>query len=64
MGTGRNGGAVVADKMIVLLPGITMVLYFLTALAFCAKRQPAWALTYFAYALANVGLIWASVLTK
>lgn len=53
-----------ADKLIVLLPGITMVLYFLTAVAFCAKRQPAWALTYFAYALANIGLIWASLLTK
>lgn len=53
-----------ADKLIVLLPGITMLLYFATAVAFCAKRQPAWALTYFAYALANVGLIWASLLSK
>ena len=53
-----------ADKLIVALPAITGVLYLLTALAFCAKRQPAWALTYFAYALANVGLIWASLLSK
>jgi hypothetical protein len=53
-----------ADRLIVLLPGITMVLYFLTGLAFCAKKQPAWALTYFAYATANIGLIWASLLTK
>ena len=48
------------DRAIVWLPGIVMVLYLLTCLAFCLKRQPAWALTYFAYALANVGLIWAS----
>jgi len=53
-----------ADKLVVLLPGITMCLYFFTACAFVAKRQPSWALTYFAYALANVGLIWASLVTK
>lgn len=50
-----------ADKLIVLLPGITMCLYFLTGLACCAKRQPAWAIVYFSYAAANVGLIWASI---
>ena len=53
-----------ADKLIVLLPGITMCLYLLTACVFVSKRQPAWALTYFAYALANIGLIWASLVTK
>lgn len=53
-----------ADKLIVMLPGITMLLYFATGVAFCAKKQPAWALTYFAYAVANIGLIWASLLTK
>jgi hypothetical protein len=52
------------DKLIVILPGITMCLYFLTGCAFLAKHQPSWALTYFAYSLANVGLIWASLLTK
>ena len=51
----------VADKLIVWLPGIVLVLYLLTSLAFLFKKQPAWALTYFAYSLANVGLIWASV---
>ena len=53
-----------ADKLVVLLPGITGCLYLLTAIAFCAKRQPSWALVYFSYALANVGLVWASLLTK
>jgi len=51
----------VADKLIVLLPGITMVLYGVTALAFLSKREPSWALVYAAYALANLGLIMASV---
>lgn len=53
-----------ADKLIILLPGITMVLYLATSIAFCAKRQPAWALVYASYALANVGLIWASFVVK
>jgi hypothetical protein len=53
-----------ADKLIVVLPAITMLLYFLTGCAFVVKKQPAWALTYFAYATANVGLIWASLITK
>jgi hypothetical protein len=51
----------VADKLIVLLPGVTMALYFLTGCAFLAKREPSWALVYFAYATANIGLIWASL---
>jgi len=50
-----------ADKLIVALPGITMILYALTGLAFIAKKDPAWALVYFAYSLANMGLIWASL---
>lgn len=49
------------DKLIVLLPGITGVLYAFTALAFCARKQPAWAIVYFSYAMANVGLILASL---
>lgn len=53
-----------ADRLIILLPSITMVLYFLTGLAFAFKRQPSWAIVYFAYATANVGLIWASLITK
>lgn len=50
-----------ADKLIVMLPAVTGVLYALTALAFIVKKQPSWALVYFAYALANVGLICASI---
>lgn len=50
-----------ADKLIVLLPGTTMCLYFLTSLAFLYKRDFAWALVYTAYAMANIGLIWASL---
>jgi len=50
-----------ADKLIVLLPGLTMVLYFLTGCAFLSKKEPGWALAYFAYATANIGLIWASL---
>lgn len=53
-----------SDKLIILLPGITMALYFLTGCVFMTRREPWWALMYFAYALANVGIIWASTLTK
>lgn len=53
-----------ADRLVVLLPGITAVMYAVTACAFCAKKQPSWAVVYFSYAAANVGLIWASLLTK
>lgn len=49
------------DKLIVCLPSIVFVLYLGTTMAFLSKKEYAWALTYFAYALANVGLIWASV---
>ena len=51
------------DKLIIVLPGIVMVLYLLTAIAFLLKKEGPWALTYFAYALANIGLIWASFST-
>lgn len=44
-----------------LLPGITGVLYFITAVAFLFQNRAGFALTYFAYALANIGLIWASL---
>jgi hypothetical protein len=49
------------DRLIVLLPSVVMLLYIATAVAFLVKKQPSWALVYFAYSLANVGLIWASV---
>jgi len=50
-----------AEKLVVFLPAVTGVLYAVTAAAFLAKRQPSWALVYAAYAMANVGLIWASM---
>jgi hypothetical protein len=40
--------------------GICGLLYLATAIGFILKQQWPWALTYFAYALANVGLIMAS----
>jgi len=49
-----------ADKLIFWLPAIVGILYIITSLAFVYKQQPAWALIYFSYALANIGLIWAS----
>jgi len=48
------------DKLIYWLPAITGVLYLMTSVAFLYKRKPDWALVYFAYALANVGLILAA----
>ena len=53
-----------ADRLIVLLPAVTGVLYALTAVAFLTKRKPSWAIVYFAYAMANVGLIWSSIMEK
>jgi len=50
-----------SDKLIVLLPGITMVLYFGTAIAFATKRDYPWCLVYAAYGVANIGLIFASI---
>jgi hypothetical protein len=50
-----------ADKAVIILPGIVMLLYAGTAIAWAYKREPAWALTWAAYAIANIGLIWASL---
>jgi len=44
-----------------LLPSITGILYLITAIAFACKHQGGFALTYLAYAIANVGLVWASL---
>lgn len=49
------------DRLTFVLPAVVGVLYLGTSAAFLAQRRPAWALTYFAYALANVGIIWASI---
>lgn len=53
-----------ADKLIVMLPVVCGVLYAVTAVAFAYERRPGWALCYFAYALANVGLVWASIVER
>ena len=42
-------------------PAICGVVYLLTAVAFARDGRAGWALAYFAYAMANVGLIWASL---
>jgi len=49
-----------ADRLIFWGPSVVTVIYVLTAIGFTQKRQYAFALTYFAYALANIGLIWAA----
>jgi hypothetical protein len=45
----------------VLGPAICGLVYLVTALAFCYQTRWGWAVAYFAYALANLGLIWASL---
>jgi len=50
-----------ADKLTIILPGLCGACYAITALAFAYEKRPGWALCYFAYALANVGLVWASI---
>jgi hypothetical protein len=54
-------GITMADRLIVMLPGMTLGLYALTAVAFATKKEYGWCLAYAAYALANVGLILASL---
>lgn len=43
-----------------MLPGIVAILYLITALSYFFKKDYAWALVWFSYGLANVGLIIAS----
>jgi hypothetical protein len=50
-----------ADKLTLILPGIVMLLYGATSWLFFQKGDYPWALTWGAYALANIGLIWASM---
>jgi len=45
-------------------PTICGLIYLVTALAFAREGRGGWALAYFAYGLANAGLIWASVSEK
>jgi hypothetical protein len=39
---------------------IAALLYFLVGVVYCVKQQYAWAMTWFCYSFANVGLILAS----
>lgn len=50
-----------AEKLIVMLPSITGILYLATSVAFFSKKDWGFGIAYFAYALANVGLIIASM---
>lgn len=45
-------------------PAVCGIIYFLTAAAFGYEQRWGWSLTYFAYGLANVGLIWASIVER
>jgi hypothetical protein len=40
--------------------GVVTVLYAWVGISYAAKGEFPWALTWLAYALANVGLIWAA----
>lgn len=40
--------------------GLSMILYFITGTSFAVKGNFPWALTWYAYAMANVGLILAA----
>jgi hypothetical protein len=51
----------VIDRFLVIVPSIVLVLYVLTCVCFCLKRDWWWAVVYFGYALAMVGLIVASM---
>lgn len=42
-------------------PAFCGLVYFATSAAFYLEGRSGWGLAYFAYGLANVGLIWASV---
>jgi len=47
--------------MSILGPTICGLVYLVTSAAFLREGRSGWSLAYFAYALANVGLIWASI---
>lgn len=43
------------------LPALCGLGYLAAAVGYLRLGQPAWALTYAAYAVANIGLIWAAI---
>lgn len=57
----RNEGEGLIDRFLVIMPSIVFVLYAATCVCFCLRRDWWWAIVYFGYALALVGLIVASM---
>lgn len=45
------------DVLILTMPSIVGVLYFIVGLLYALKREWAWSVVWFSYAMANVGLI-------
>jgi hypothetical protein len=45
--------------LVIYLPAIVGVLYFITGVAYACRKEWAWAIVWMAYAVANVGLILA-----
>lgn len=43
-----------------IVVGIAMVLYAMVGVSYTIKGDMPWALVWFSYATANVGLIWAA----
>ena len=46
--------------MTTILPAVVMFLYFLTGLYHARDGRWDWVITWWGYALANIGLIWSS----
>lgn len=40
---------------------MSFLLYAITGVSYCIKGNYPWALTWFSYAAANIGLIWAAL---
>lgn len=48
-----------ADKITIYIPGVVMVLYAITGIAYLYKKNYPFAIVWLAYSLANLGLILA-----
>ena len=51
------------DKLIHILPLISAVLYAIVGILYGMEKEWAWCLVWIAYALANLGLVWAALET-
>jgi len=47
----------ILDVLIFIMPSLVGALYFIVAACYLFKKDYAWALVWFSYALANVGLV-------